>query len=225
MSDINKLSIPAVPHFPNGGMQYEQRYQNELNNILRLYLDRLNGSVQSLVAPTTGGRFLSFPFIAASDTTDQYATGNNTPTQIAWNTLEAGAGFTLNNDGTATPDQTGTYKITYSLQFANTANAVHDAVVWLRINGVDIPRSATYFSIPARKSAGVPSYICGYSEVVFPINGNDDVALYWATDLAYSTTGPIEGVYVFADPAQTVPYARPAIPSAIGSITFLSASV
>jgi hypothetical protein len=109
------------------------------------------------------------------------------------------------------------------LQFANTENAVHDAVVWLRINGTNVLNSSTSFSIPARKSAGVPSYVCGYSEVVFTIDADSVVELVWATDQAYSTTGPVDGVFIFADPAQTSPYARPAIPSALGSITFVSA--
>ena len=115
----------------------------------------------------------------------------------------------------------GVYKITYSLQFANTDNAIHDAYVWLKVNGTDVDRSTTDFSIPARKSAGVPSYVCGYSEAVFTVNAGDSIELYWATDTA-ATSGGIAGVYIYADPAQTVPYARPAIPSAIGSITFVS---
>ena len=219
------LSPPAVPNFPNGGNAYEQRYQNELNNIHRLYLDRLNFVVSQLVSPNNGGRFLFFPHIGASDSTNQYASGNNTPTVVAWNTLEAGSGFTLNPPGSATPAQTGIYKITYSIQVANTANAVHDAVFWLRIDGVDLPNSSTFFSVPARKSAGVPSYICAYSEVVFPITADSVVELIWATDLAYNPVGPIDGVYLHASAAQTVPYARPAVPSAIGSITFLSGVV
>jgi len=218
------LSPPAVPSFPNGGNVYEQTYQNELNNIHRLYLDRLNFVVAQLVSPNSGGRFLFFPHIAASDSTDQYAT-TNTPTVVKWNTLDSGLGFTLQAPGSAFPSQTGIYKITFSIQVANTANAVHDAVFWLRIDGVDLPNSSTYFSVPARKSAGTPSYICAYSEVTFPINASSVVELMWATDQAYNPVGPVAGVYLFADPAQTVPYARPAIPSAIGSITFVSGSI
>ena len=221
MAQLVNVSIPAVPHLPNGGMTYEQRYQNELNNILRLYLDRLTAALNG-VTGTAGGFFLEFPHIAASDSTDQYAGGNNTPTVIAWNTEESNIGFTLGATSALASTYTGTYKITYSLQFANTDNAVHDAYVWLRINGVDVPRSTTNFSIPARKSAGVPSYVCGYSEVVTTINANDTIELYWATDKAYSTTGPVDGVYIYAEAAQVAPYARPAIPSAIGSITFMS---
>jgi len=211
-----------APSLPLPGFEYDQRREDSFSDALRLYFNKLDASNYALSA-NTGGALLGFPYISASDTTDQYATADDTPTLVKWNTLESGNGFTLNIDGSATAQVTGIYKITYSLQFANTDNSTHDAVVWLKVNGVDVPRSATSFSIPARKSAGVPSYVCGYSEVVFEIDSTNEITLYWATPKAYSTTGPVDGVYMFADPVQTSPYARPAVPSAIGSITFVSA--
>ena len=219
---INNIRPSKAPNLPIAPVSYSQQYVDQLTNAFRLYFAQLDNFNQSVGGPI-GGKYLQFPHIAASDSTDQYATANNTPTVIKWNTLESGDGFTLQAPGSATPLQTGVYKITYSLQFANTENAVHDAVVWLRINGTNVLNSSTSFSIPARKSAGVPSYVCGYSEVVFTIDADSVVELVWATDQAYRTTGPVDGVFIFADPAQTSPYARPAIPSALGSITFVSA--
>lgn len=221
MAQLINISIPAVPNFPNGGMAYEQRYQNELNNILRLYLERLTAQLQAL-SGSGGGFYLEFPYIAASSDSDQLASASNTPTLVLWSNLESGIGFTLNPSGSATAAYTGTYKITYSLQFVNTDNAAHDATVWLRINGEDAIRSATVFTVPARKSAGVYSYLCAYSEAVFTLNANDYVELYWATNQAYDTSPATDGIYMEALPAITSPYTRPAIPSAIGSITFVS---
>ena len=79
----------------------------------------------------------------------------------------------------------------------------------------------TIFSIQARKSAGVYTYVCGYSEVVFTLNAGDKVALWWGTDL-HATSGGAAGVWIYSRAAQTVPMAYPATPSAIGSITFVS---
>lgn len=215
------LLPPRAPNLPLAPMAYTSRYNEQLNNILRLYFNTVDTDINALIG-TSGGRYLNIPHIAASDSTDQYAPADNTPVDVKWDTLDSGAGFSLSPPGSATPEYTGVYKITFSLQFANTANAVHDAVVWLRVNGADVPNSATSFSISARKSAGVPSFLCCYSEVVFTVNGGDVVELLWATDKAYNPVGPVDGVYMFADAAQTSPYARPAIPSAIGSITFVS---
>lgn len=218
MSTINST---VAPNLPIGPTQYESRYQDQLNSVLRLYYNQIDNVTQSLLG-LLGGQYLNFPHIAASDSTDQYATANNTPTVVKWNTFDSGSGFTLSAPGSATCLATGVFKITYSAQLANTANAVHDAVFWLRVNGVDVANSATVFSVVARKSAGVPSYIAVYSEVTFVVEYGDVIQLYWATDQAYSTTGPVDGIYIHADAAQTSPYARPAIPSVIGSITFVS---
>jgi len=211
-----------APNLPIPTIAYSQTYTESFSNALRLYFNTLDAFNTNL-STIAGGSALSFPHIAASDSTDQVATGNNTPTVVNWNTLDSGLGWTLNAPGSAIAEYSGVYTIRYSLQFINTANAVHDATVWLKVNNVDLARSATYFSVPARKSPGVPSYLCGYSEATFTINAGDEIELYWATDLAGNPTTPTDGVYIYHDAAQTVPYARPAIPSAIGSITFVSA--
>lgn len=214
------LRPPKAPNLPVGPVEYAQDYQNQLNKIQRLYYNEIDNTLTS-VLENNGGRFLNFPHISASDTTDQYATGDNVPTLVKWNTEESDGGFDLQLTY-AEALYSGVYRIDYSLQYVNTDNLIHDVVVWLRINGTDIPRSATKFTIPARKSAGVPSYLCAVSFIVFSINAGDQIQLYWATDKAYSSTGPVEGVYMEYVPAQTSPYPHPAIPSAVGSITFVS---
>jgi hypothetical protein len=210
-----------APNLPIPTTAYSQTFIESFSNALRLYFNQLDAFTINL-SNTDGGASLSFPHIAASDSTDQVATGNDTPTVVNFNILDSGLGWTLNAPGSATAEYSGVYTIRYSLQFVNTANAIHNATVWLKVNNVDLVNSATSFSIPARKSAGVPSYVAAYSEATFEINSGDEIELYWATDLAGNPVGPVDGIYIFHDVAQTVPYARPAIPSAIGSITFVS---
>lgn len=210
-----------APNLPIAPVEYTQQYQDQVLNSLRLYFNQIDNFTQGL-GGDTGGAFLAFPYISASDSATQYATGNNTPTIVQWNTLELGLSFVLNADYTATAQKTGRYKITYSLQLANNANAVYDVIVWLRVNGTDVANSTTIFTLPARKSAGVPTYICGYSEAEFVLNAGDNVGLWWGTTQA-ATSGGTLGTYIFAQAAQTSPMAYPAVPSAIGSITFLSA--
>jgi hypothetical protein len=218
---VTPLRPPKAPNLLIAPIVYDQRYVDQLNNALRLYFNQIDNGLSFLLSGT-GGSSLSLPFIAASDSTDQLATASNTPTVVAWNTLEGGNGFTLNAPGSATALVSGVYKITYSLQFTNTDNAAHDAAVWLKINNVDVPRSTTIFSIPARKSAGVFSYVCAYSEVVFSLEAGDEMELYWATNQAYDTSPATDGIYIEAIAAQASPYVRPATPSALGSITFVS---
>lgn len=221
---INVIRPTKAPNLPIGPVAYSQQYTDQHNNVLRLYFNGID-TIFTATLGVNGGQYYQFPHIAASDSTDQYADGNNDPTVVKWNTLDSGSGFTLNAPGSATAQISGVYKITYSAQLANTANSVHDAIFWLKVNNADVPNSATIFTIPARKSAGVPSYVAAYSEVTFSVNGGDVIELWWATDQAYDTSPATDGVYILHEPAWTTPtnpYARPAVPSVIGSITFIS---
>ena len=164
MAVNNRIPSPVPPSLPLGPAEYERRYQDQFSNVLRLYFNQLQSALSTLFN-RLGGRYLSFPHIAASDGAIQYATAANTPTIVRWSSLDSGAGFTLNTNNTATAQVAGVFKITYSLQFANNDNVAHDAIVWLRTDGVspssadDVPNSSTVFTLQARKSAGVPSFV------------------------------------------------------------------
>ena len=215
------LRSTVAPNLPIGPVQYSQQYQDQFNNVLRLYFNQTDNFTTGLSSPD-GGRYLRFPHVSAYDSNSQYATAN-TATVVLFQTLATGSGFTLNANSTATCTYTGIYKIDYSLQFANTDNAQHDADVWLKVNNVNVTESGTRFTVPARKSAGVPSYVCGYSHVTFRVDAGDVVGLYWATDQAATANASILGIYIVALPAATTPYSRPSIPSSIGTIQFVSA--
>ena len=221
---------------PNPPDEYDPQYVRQMIRVLEIYFNQLDSKTPNYAESYRaddffGGRFfgdgygIKLPHIAASDSTDQVAGGNNTPTAVKWNTLDSGYQWQLNSPGSATALFAGVYKITYSLQLINSANAAHFATVWLRVNTNDLENSATKFFIPGRKSntPGEEGYVAAYSEVTFSVDAGDEIELYWATDLAGNPTTPTDGVYMFHDAAQTTPFARPAIPSAIGSITFVSA--
>ena len=223
-----------APPLPVPTLTYDQQYMTQLIRVLGLYFTQLDSLTPNQANSYRAdnfygglfsgyGRGLILPHIAASDSTDQYATASNTPTLVQWNTLDAGYGFTLNAPGVAVADYAGVYKIDYSAQLSNTANNAHDAVFWLRVNGVDVPNSSTTFTLIPRKSVGNPSYLAAYSTVVFEVNAGDQIALYWATDQAAALSPSADGIFILHDPVQTTPYARPAIPSMIGAISFMSA--
>lgn len=224
------LISPATPNLLLSPKEYEARYHDQNNNVLRLYfnqLKNLNDQLVLLAQSFTDGTFgpnIKLPHVAAQHNAVQYADGDNTPTPVQWDTLDSSYEFDFDPmTGTAAPQFDGVYKIDYSLQFSNTDNAQHDAVVWLRIDGVDVPGSTTKFTIPARKTSTEWGYVCAYSTVVFEINAGQVVELVWGTDLAYDPATPSDGVYMFYETAQTTPMAYPFIPSAIGAITFVSA--
>jgi hypothetical protein len=223
MALVKKFIAPALP-LPSD--VYDRRTADELVRALRLYfnlmdryfvdtiLDAFNGGL--------GGNTITLPHIAASDSTDQHTT-DDTATVVNFNTLDSGFGWTLNSPGSATAAVAGVYTIRYSLQLANTDNAQHTATAWLQKNSADVANSATSFSVPARKSASIPGFTTAYSEATFAVNVGDEIELYWATDKANVISPAVDGILLFHDAAQASPFARPAIPSVIGSIVWVSA--
>ena len=220
MADNGYLSATKAPALPLAPVEFDRGYTDTTHNILRQYFNTIDNVTGPLLAGG-GGRFLSLPHIAARDTTSQYTT-DNTATKVVWDTNDSSLGFTLNPNSTATATYQGVYKIDYSLQFANTDNALHYAYVWLEINGSNVVGSASKFLVPARKSVGSDGYVVAYSSVTFTLNPGDDVALYWAASQAKVISPAAEGIYMEAYTAQTTPFAMPSIPSAIGSIVFVS---
>jgi len=224
MTIEKKFVAPALPLPPD---EYNRQQFDEQARALRLYLNLLDRFLANTILDAfngaLGGNGITFPHIAASDSTDQVAGGNDVATVVKWNTLESGFGWTLDAPGSATAAVAGVYTIRYSLQLINSANAIHFATVWLKVNNSDVPNSASIFAIPAAKNNNTPSYTVGYSEATFSVQVGDEIELYWATDLAGNPTTPTAGVYIFHDAAQVSPFARPAIPSAIGSISWVSA--
>lgn len=219
---LEDFKAPALPLPP---AQYDQGHFNRLYQMLRVYFNQLDSDAAHRAFTYRGnGYLLTNPHISASDSTDQYATADNTPTLVLWDSLESQYGFTLDPSGYAAPTYSGVYKIDYSIQLVNTDNAAHDVFLWLVVNGgTAVPNSSSRFTVPARKSVGDNGYLIAYSSITFEAQAGDAVRLYWATDKAYNPTGPIDGVFMEHLAEQTTPYARPANPSAVGSIVFVSA--
>jgi hypothetical protein len=208
------------PNLPMAPSHYAPQFYEQFSNSLRLYFAQIDNA-NSAVLGTNGGQFFENPHIAAQNNADQYALGNNIPTQVLFDVLDSISGFTLDPTGYATASQSGVYKIDFSLQFANTDNAQHDVFVWLQTNGTVVAGSSSRFTVHARKSAGVFGYLVGYSSLTFEIQKDDEIRLWWATEQA-ATSGGTLGVFMDSLPAQTLPYVRPANPSAVGSIVFVS---
>jgi hypothetical protein len=142
---------------------------------------------------------------AFSDNTDQ--TGNIAAgTIVTMNTVDVSDGVTLVSGSRMTVPSTGVYNLQFSIQFKNTNNAQEDATIWLRVSGVDLPNSATQYTVPARKSASIFGYSVASLTFMLNLNAAQYVEIVWVPT---STTVTIEHL-----PASVSP-AYPAIPSIV----------
>lgn len=218
MGEITRLQSAPSPNLPIAPKDYSFHHFDILNNALRLYFNRIDQNLTALFG-NAGTKYLNAPYVTTYSLADQYATGNNIATLVAWDpTKGAVNGFDLTT-GHAVAQQSGLYRVEYNIQMANDDNAQHDAYFWFKINGVNVADSTTKFTLQARKSAGVPSYGIAASFIFAEMQAGDYIELWWQTDLA-ATSGGTLGVWIEYE-AAGVNY--PAVPSSLGSITFVSA--
>lgn len=145
---------------------------------------------------------------AFSDSTDQ-TSGTAAGTVITFNTTDVADGVTLVSGSRLTVPADGVYNLQFSIQYKNVDNAQHDATVWLRIDGSDLANSATQYTIPARKSAGIFGYAVASLTFLLDLNAGQYVQIVWVPT---STNVSIEHLPASASPVY------PAIPSIIASM-------
>lgn len=207
-----RLRKPQNPNLPLAGEDYTRPYQDQLNSVLRLFFNQLTAVTDALLG-ARGGKYLEFPYAAIQRTTDKTFTAN-TATQITFDQNDYVSGCV--NDGTdgIVVEQAGIYNYQFSVQFANTDTQARAAWVWLRVNNVDVAGTSSKWDVPSKHGSS-DGYIVAAANFYVELQEGDYVSMYAAA--AAST------VYMEAYAAQTVPFAMPAVPSVVATLSFVSA--
>ena len=173
---LNQVSPPALPLARE---QYDRPYQDQLNNVFRLYFEQSSANLNSLVG-NSGMRFLQAPYAAIQRTTDKSFTAN-TATQITFDQNDYLNGCT--NDGTdgITAGYNGLYNYQFSIQFRNSDTQIHSAWVWLRKNGVDVPGTGSKFDV-TNKHGGIDGFVIGAANFYIDLLQGDTVEMWAAVD-------------------------------------------
>ena len=100
------------------------------------------------------------------------------------------------------------------MQLQNLDTAPQDIDVWLRKNGTDVANTNSRFGMAARKNPSDPFHVIAALNLFIDLQANDYIELVWCTtNIAANIKGYVAG---------TSP-TRPAIPSVITTMTFVSA--
>jgi hypothetical protein len=206
----NPLNEVAAPSLPLATTLYSQQYQDQLNNILRLYFNRLDSLFRQLEADASTSA-LRAPYGAFSSDQDQTTTAN-TATLMTLNTTDFANGVSISSSK-ITVATAGIYNLQFSIQAQNSDTQLHDMSIWLKQNGTDIVGSNGFISIP-NKHGGVNGHgIYGWNYYL-SMAAADYVELYYSvTDVAVT----IEHL-----PTQTGPV-RPSTQSVVATMSFVSA--
>ena len=155
-----------------------------------------------------------YPYGAFQDTTDQSIATITATANITLNTTDYALGTSLVDGYKIKVDYSGLYNVQFSIQFANDDSQIQDVDVWFKKNGSDVAGSNSKFSIDD-KHGSVKGHLIASLNFNIELAKDDYVSLAWATS---SVDVTIEHLA-----AQTSP-TRPATPSAIVTIQYLSAN-
>ena len=198
---ITRVAPPSLPTPPG---EYDPRYVEQFNNVLRLYFNRLNGLFGQL-------NTLSVPYGAFSSDQDQTA-AVNTATLMTLNTTDFSNGVSIANSK-ITVTTAGIYNLQFSTQFSNTNSNVQDVYIWLKQSGVDIPGSTGFVSIPSRHGGTDGHAIVGWNYFL-SMTAGQYIEIYWSV--------PNADVSIQHLAASGTP-TKPSTQSVVATLAFVSA--
>jgi hypothetical protein len=155
-----------------------------------------------------------FPYGAFQDTTDQSIATITATANISLDTTDYALGTSIVDGYKVKVDYSGLYNVQFSIQFANDDSQIQDVDIWFKKNGSDVAGSNSKFSVDD-KHGSVKGHLIASLNFNIELAKDDYVSLAWATS---SVDVTIEHLA-----AQTTP-TRPATPSAIVTIQYLSAN-
>ena len=175
-----QLETPSLSPLGYPPEVYERRNLNENNGALNIFARKLTSVLGSLFGPR-GGKFMNNPYGAFQDTTDQTAAVVDTAYAMTFNTTDYANGVSVASNSRITVTDSGIWNLQWSGQFRNTDTQLHDARIWLKINGTVVTGSTGYISVP-NSHGGIDGHsIVGWNYFL-SLNANDYVELWWETD-------------------------------------------
>jgi hypothetical protein len=204
------LRPPQQPRLLGAPADYDPNYANQLNNVLRLYFNQLENAFAALL-DSSGGAYLRNPYGAFSSDQDQTATAN-TATLMTLNTTDFSNQVSIASSK-ITVVNSGIYNLQFSAQFQNTNTAFQDVYIWLQQNGVDIPGSTGFVSIPNRHAGTDGHAIVGWNYFL-SMEASDYVEIYWSIP---NTAVSIQHLAASGSPT------KPSTQSVVATMSFVSA--
>lgn len=188
------------PNLPVAPFAYEQRYQDQFANVLRLFFTRLTNKINA-----------QLPHGSFYDTTTQTNPVADTVNLMRLNSIyDSGGGtqYAVKKDTDRVYiTQTGVYNIQFSAQLDKTGGGATDVFIWIRVNGRSVPYSATKVVIDGPNNEIVAAW-----NWVLTLRANDYIELAWQS--------PDTAVILLAAAASGN---IPEIPSVILTVTWVSA--
>ena len=181
-----------------------------------IFDERIGNNSVILFAPLTlsAAATNAYPYGTFEERADITFATANTPQVLDLSESEYTVGMSLASNR-ITVSYAGVYDLDVSALFVNTAVQIHEAYIWVRVNGTDVPHSATKFSV-IESHGGVDGYM--------PINVNHPLELDANDYVEVVASVDNTGIYLENYVAQTTPFVRPAIPALMVNLQMIDPS-
>lgn len=202
MPFLNPVSPPAIPFAPE---DYSRPFQDQRDNVLRIYFNRLSGLLSSLVG-INGGQYVEVPFGLFFNTTDQTIALADTAYPVEYTQTYLANGMELQNGSEIKVLIAGIYNFQFSGQLVSTNASTKQIYIWIRRNNVNIGYSTHQYTL-----AGSNTHLQINWNFNIDLQANDFLELEWA---ASDTNVRLESV------APITPH--PGIPSTVMAVSYVS---
>ena len=155
-----------------------------------------------------------YPFGTFEEDSDITFSAANTPQVLTITETEYAYGMSLSSNQ-ITVDYAGIYDADISALFVNMEPQIHNGYLWVRINGTDVPHSATKFAV-VEHHGSVDGYMPISINHPLELEAGDYIEIVGAVEHA--------NVYLEAYSALTSPFNMPSIPSVMVNLQLLSPS-
>jgi len=181
-----------------------------------IFDERIGNNSVILFAPLTlsAAATNAYPYGTFEERADITFATANTPQILDLSESEYTVGMSLASNR-ITVSYAGIYDLDVSALFVNTDVQIHESYIWVRVNGTDVPHSATKFSV-VESHGGTDGYMPVNINHPLELDANDYVEVVAAVDNT--------GIYLENYVAQTTPFVRPAIPALMVNLQMIDPS-
>lgn len=196
------LAAPPVPTLPNPN----DDVQRTSNGLLRTFMIRLTGALQSLFGPG-GGQYIDNPNGLFYNTASQTLAAVNTGYPVTFNATYLDNYVSIVDSSKMTVEVPGVYNFQYSGSVQSTSSSAKDIFFWIARNGTTIGYSTAPYTLSGSGTYGRINW-----NFSIDMQAGDYLQLYWGANDTNVTLVTV---------AASAPY--PAIPASVCAVMYSSA--
>lgn len=202
---MGRLQKIAAPNLPLAQNAYGRQYQDQINNILRLYFNLLDSSVNSVLG-SNGGQYIDCPNGLFFDLGTYSPALPNTGYPLEFKITYLNNAVTVVDDTKITVSVGGVYNFQYSSAVTSTNASLKTVWVWIVRNGTPVGYSTNEYTI---SGSGTDTIISWNFNIDLDVG--EYIQLYWGASDANVTIGTT---------APTPPH--PGIPANVVAVNFIA---